>query len=72
MHDLLLRVGSDLAYTVGMERGKVTLAGQQVQFELRVTNIYRRRAGGWKMAHHHTDLSPEKQDILSRLQPPSP
>jgi hypothetical protein len=23
------------------------------------------------MVHHHTDLSPEMQDILSRLQPPS-
>ena len=46
VHDLLVRVGSDLAYTAGMERAKVTLAGQQVQFELRVTNIYRREAGG--------------------------
>jgi ketosteroid isomerase-like protein len=71
VHDLLFRVGSDLAYTVGRERAKVTLAGQQVQFELRVTNIYRREAGGWKMVHHHIDLSPEMQDILSRLQPPS-
>ena len=71
VHDLLVRVGSDLAYTVGMERGKVTLAGQQVQFDLRVTNIYRREAAGWKMVHHHIDLSPEMQDILSRLQPPS-
>ena len=46
VHDLLVRAGSDLAYTAGMERAKVTLAGQQVQFELRVTNIYRREAGG--------------------------
>ena len=71
VHDLLVRVGSDLAYTTGTERVEVTLAGQQVQFEHRVTNIYRREAGGWKTVHHHTDLSPEMQDILSRLQPPS-
>ena len=71
VHDLLVRVGSDLAYTIGTERGEITLAGQQVQFEHRVTNIYRREAGGWKMVHHHVDLSPEIQDILSRLQPPS-
>ena len=57
----------DLAYTIGTERVEVILAGQQVQLELRVTNIYRREAGGWKMVHHHTDLSPEIQDILSRL-----
>ena len=45
VHDLLVRVGSDLAYTIGTERVEVTLAGQQVQFEHRVTNIYRREAG---------------------------
>lgn len=71
VHDLLVRVGSDLAYTIGTERGEATLAGQQVQFEHRVTNIYRREAGSWKMVHHHVDLSSEMQDILSRLQPPS-
>jgi len=69
--DLLVRAGSDLAYTIGTERVEVTLAGQRVQLEHRVTNIYRREDGGWKMVHHHTDLSPELQDILSRLQPPS-
>ena len=71
MHDLLFRVGSDLAYTIGTERVEATLADQQVQLEHRVTNIYRREAAGWKMVHHHTDLAPELQDILSRLQPPS-
>lgn len=69
--DLLVRAGNDLAYTIGTERVEVTLAGQRVQLEHRVTNIYRREEGGWKMVHHHTDLSPELQDILSRLQPPS-
>jgi ketosteroid isomerase-like protein len=39
VHDLLVRVGSDLAYTIGRERVEATLAGQQVQFEHRVTNI---------------------------------
>jgi ketosteroid isomerase-like protein len=71
VHDLLVRAGSDLAYTIGTERVEVTLAGQQMQLEHRVTNIYHREAGSWKMVHHHTDLSPEMQDILSRLQPPS-
>jgi ketosteroid isomerase-like protein len=49
VHDLLVRVGSDLAlaYTIGAEHVEVTFAGQQVQDEHRVTNIYRReqRAG---------------------------
>src|SRR5687767_507080 len=68
VHDLLVRVGSDLAYTIGKERGEATLAGQQVQFEHRVTNIYRREAESWKMVHHHVDVSPAMLDGLSHLQ----
>ena len=67
VHDLV-RVGSDLAYTVGIERIEATLAGERGQFEGRVTNIYRREAGGGKMVHHHIDPSPQVQDIISRLQ----
>jgi ketosteroid isomerase-like protein len=69
VHDLLVRVGGDLAYTIGTERAQATFGGEQVQFENRVTNIYRREAGGWKMVHHHIDLSPQVQDIVSRSQP---
>ncbi len=46
------------------------LAGQVVSFEHGVMNVCRREAGGWKIVHHHTDLSPAMQDILARLQPP--
>ncbi len=69
VNDLLLRVGSDLAYTIDTERIEATLAGERGQFEGRVTNIYRREAAGWKMVHHHIDLSPQVQDIVSRLPP---
>jgi ketosteroid isomerase-like protein len=70
LRDPLIRVVGDLAYQVGTEAGEGTLAGQQVSFEHRVTNIYRREAGGWKIVHHHTDLAPAMQEILARLQPP--
>jgi ketosteroid isomerase-like protein len=63
-----LRTGGDLAYEVGTERGQATMAGQNLTFEHRVTNVYRREAGGWKIAHHHTDVSPEMQELASRLQ----
>ena len=69
--DPLIRVGGDLAYQIGTEAGEGTLAGQQVSFEHRVTNVYRREAGGWKIVHHHTDLNPAMQEILNRLQSPS-
>jgi ketosteroid isomerase-like protein len=32
-----------------------------------VTNVYRREADGWKMIHHHTDLSPAMLDVLADL-----
>jgi ketosteroid isomerase-like protein len=70
LDDQLLRTGGDLAYEVGIERGQATMAGQTLAFEQRVTNVYRREAGGWKLVHHHTDVSPGMQDLVSRLQAP--
>ena len=68
LDDQIIQVAGDVAYELGTERGQVKLAGQQVTLEHRVTNIYRREAGGWKVVHHHTDVSPAMLDILSRLQ----
>ena len=68
LDDQIIQVAGDVAYELGTERGQVKLAGQQVAIEHRVTNIYRREAGGWKVVHHHTDASPAMLDILSRLQ----
>jgi ketosteroid isomerase-like protein len=34
----------------------------------RVTNIYRREAGRWKIVLHHTDISAAMQDVLKRVQ----
>ena len=44
------------------------MAGQTLAFDHRVTNVYRREAGGWKIVHHHADVSPAMQELLSRLQ----
>jgi ketosteroid isomerase-like protein len=64
-----IQVTGDLAYELGVERGQAKFAGQQVSLEHRVTNIYRREAGGWKIVHHHTDISPAMVKIVSSLQP---
>jgi ketosteroid isomerase-like protein len=66
--DQLIQVEGDLAYEVGVERGKFKLAGHPVVIEQRVTNVYRREAGAWKIVHHHTDISPAMLETLSRLQ----
>jgi ketosteroid isomerase-like protein len=68
LDDQLIRVGEDIAYEVGTERGQATMAGEQLSFDHRVTNIYRREGGSWKIVHHHTDLSPDMVELLKRLQ----
>lgn len=70
LRDPLIRVSGDLAYESGTESGEGTVAGQSISFEHRVTNIYRREAGAWKMVHHHTDFAPALQEILRSLQSP--
>ena len=68
LRDQSLQVTGDMAYEVGIEQGQATLAGEQITIEQRVTNVYRREAGGWKIVHHHTDLSAAMLDLLGRLQ----
>jgi len=55
-------------YEIGTERGRGKVAGEQIEFEHRVTNVYRREGGQWKMVHHHTDVSPAMVEVLRRLQ----
>jgi ketosteroid isomerase-like protein len=62
-----IQAASDMAYEVGVETGTITLGGLTATVEHRVTNIYRREAGNWRMVHHHTDLSPAMLDVLARL-----
>ena len=67
LKDQLIRVVGDVAYEAGVEHGKLKLAGKQVTIEHRVTNIYQREAGVWKLIYHHTDTSPAMLDVISGL-----
>jgi ketosteroid isomerase-like protein len=71
LKDQLIHVAGNVAYEVGVEQGAFKLARQEVAIDHRVTNIYQREAGGWKMIHHHTDTSPAMQEVLRRLRAPS-
>jgi ketosteroid isomerase-like protein len=62
-----IQVAGDVAYELGVERARFTLAGQPVAGDCRVTNIYRRESGSWKVVHHHTDATPAMLDVASRL-----
>ena len=68
LSDQFIQVAGDVAYELGVEHPQVTLGGQPVTGDVRVTNIYRREAGAWKIVHHHTDTAQPIIDVLSRLQ----
>ena len=48
----------DLAYTVGYERNQVKVDGQPRSYTLRVTHVYRREDGQWRIVHRHADVPP--------------
>jgi ketosteroid isomerase-like protein len=63
LEDQVIQIDGNMAYEVGTETGQITLAGKQIPMEHRVTNVYRREDGDWKVVHHHTDLSRAMQDV---------
>jgi ketosteroid isomerase-like protein len=55
-------VSGDLAYTVGYEHSTRSLRGGPVESStLRVTHLYRRENGEWKIVHRHGDILPLDQ-----------
>ncbi len=46
-------VSGDLAYAVGCERTTASINGVPRTFTLRVTHLYRRDNGQWKLVHRH-------------------
>jgi ketosteroid isomerase-like protein len=67
LDDLVVPLTDDVAYTLGTEHGQAMLGDETVSIDWRVTNIYRREGGGWKIVHHHTDVSPEMVEALDRF-----
>jgi ketosteroid isomerase-like protein len=62
---LATHASGDLACTVELERWDVRLAstGATVTLELRVTHVYRREEGSWKLIHRHGDHLKPKATI---------
>jgi ketosteroid isomerase-like protein len=50
-------VSGDLAYTVTIERSeaRVSGAGSVAPMALRVTHVFRKEDGVWKLVHRHAD-----------------
>jgi ketosteroid isomerase-like protein len=55
-------VSGDMAYTVAIERSKALIVGQDkpAPLALRVTHIYMKEDGVWKLMHRHADPLIEK------------
>lgn len=59
-HDIVAAdVLGDMAYTVGYEHTQASINGERRIYTLRVTHIYRREGGEWKVAHRHADTLPD-------------
>jgi ketosteroid isomerase-like protein len=66
--DQIIRVVGDMAYEIGVENASMRIAGQKVTDQVRVTNIYQKEGGTWKIVHHHSDLSPVMLEVLQKMQ----
>ena len=57
-------VSGDIAYLVGLEHIANSVVGVPVEpYTLRVTHIFRREDGEWKIAHRHADYMPIDQTL---------
>jgi ketosteroid isomerase-like protein len=63
---IVVPLADDVAYTLGREHGQVKVGGEPVIIDWRVTTIYRREHGEWKVVHNHTDVSQTMVEAESR------
>ncbi|BCW07768.1 nuclear transport factor 2 family protein [Arthrobacter sp. NtRootA1] len=54
---------ADLAYTVGYEHTTTTVDGTPRKYNLRVTHVYRREDGTWRIVHRHADFPAEEASV---------
>ena len=52
LEDQFIQIDGNMAYEVGTETGQMTLAGRHVPIKHRVTNVYRRENGDWKVVQN--------------------
>lgn len=53
-------VVGDMAYTAGLEHTTASVEGHPRTYTLRATQVYRREAGTWRVAHRHGDTVTEQ------------
>jgi ketosteroid isomerase-like protein len=65
VHIVAAGASGDLAYTVAYEHTTASIEGIPRTYSLRVTQIYRREDGEWKLAHRHGDELARDQEQLT-------
>ena len=62
--NLLEGVNQDIGYSVGIERsgGRFDNAPQVSEAPLRVTHLFRREEGRWRIVHRHADFLQPRQE----------
>jgi ketosteroid isomerase-like protein len=61
-------VSGDLAYTTGYEHTSVSWDGVPLEpYTLRVTHVYRRENGEWKIVHRHGDKVSGDKDLSTGI-----
>ncbi|WP_024368026.1 MULTISPECIES: YybH family protein [Micrococcaceae] len=59
----------DLGYLVGIEHTTASIGGAEpLPYALRVTTVFRREDGEWKVIHRHGDALPDGDSDATRLQ----
>ena len=63
----------DLAYLVGIEHTTASVGGDPpTNYQLRVTTIFRREDGEWRIVHRHGDpFDASSADLINRLDAPA-
>jgi ketosteroid isomerase-like protein len=53
LEDQHIHILGDVSYEVGIEVGQMEFVRQLINIEHRITNIYYKKGGAWKIIHHH-------------------